>query len=331
MKNQVLLIHAQMSCIAIEAGIKWDESAHSRSDDGRFGKGGQSKSEEGNVLDKAKRSGKGAIDKLGIYLGIISEKPHPQKAAQRILEYAKAHPGQVAIGAIAAAVSLLGVSQLGKRLLKQATAGGETVAKVGMNVKEAEEIPTDVSLAYLHMRDKLKVELFNREEAIQHLKYEELHAFDEAGESIFSTKGGAQSVEISPNQMKDAQAHPTGLFLTHNHPHIKLSDGTEATSSFSISDVNTALALRLKEMRAVTDEHIYILRPGTLKDRFESITQVEASRIGDIMQSHVQKGQEKYNKGSASLASLEHQCFHNVWTEVSKEMPHIMSYKRITK
>ena len=351
MKNQLILLNTQLSLILVQAKLGWHEDLHPRAKDGKFGSKADNKKDsedEGSGketalgdpiesdVDGENDPEEPSKEKVEAYKKFIAQSLQPEKSAKQVLRYAKDHPGQMEAGAVVAAVAIIGISPLGRQLLKAISNGSYDPIKEIRKITSASELPEDVAQAYstmgnASMSDELKVALFNLEEKNQSLPHEELFAFDESGEEFLSVKGNNNSVQITAAQQKKIKDHPTGILLTHNHPKEKLPDGLSVTSSLSPADIQIAFQLRLREMRAFTDEHIYVMRPGKGKDRLEEISQADEQRIDTILETLILQLRTRCAQGQMSKAQAEHELFHRVWTQVSAEMPHVMQYEKITK
>lgn len=84
-----------------------------------------------------------------------------------------------------------------------------------------------------------------RDEAVEYMA-----GYTSAGKQFFISKGDATSVAIPDKAQKSK--HMQGAVLTHNHP---------AGRSFSTSDVEVGSYFALGEMRAVSKQHDYSIKP----------------------------------------------------------------------
>ena len=108
-------------------------------------------------------------------------------------------------------------------------------------IEEVEEVIDEVA----------NVEKF--EEEIRNNKFESMGVFDSKGNLIFRKKGTKTEVNISFAEGLAAR----GKIMTHNHPNYLYTD---FSGSFSPADVRVTGFYNIKEMRAVSQKRVFILK-----------------------------------------------------------------------
>lgn len=107
-----------------------------------------------------------------------------------------------------------------------------------------------------------EAELSKADQEIRYLPFERAVVVDPAtGKRLLIVTGDENSVRFYGDQLKLIR----GKAVTHNHPaegfHYIDGDARRAGLSFSLGDLTFACAYRLKELRAVGQRYVHILRP----------------------------------------------------------------------
>lgn len=153
---------------------------------------------------------------------------------------------------------------------------------------------------------------------LRHKKdYEQANIYDYAGQLLFTKDGEKDDVSFSDS---DGQKM-SGAILTHNHPHA---------GSFSDDDVWFAFAVGLAEMRAVTENYVYILRPPEGLDTFptqlgiRSTPEVHDSFIDQAIDEAVGDSSNAYGPklkaNEISMSDMNEVAWDYTWQILAKEL-----------
>lgn len=100
------------------------------------------------------------------------------------------------------------------------------------------------------------------EKEIRNNKFETMVVVDKKGNEILNLKGDKDSVKAD---QKDIEKITKGSIITHNHPsalNFPEKSMRRIGQSFSTNDIMTASKFDTKEMRAVTPNYTFIMKPG---------------------------------------------------------------------
>lgn len=143
------------------------------------------------------------------------------------------------------------------------------------------------------------------EEQIATAPVEHAVALDEAGTLLVGKKGERAEVSFTPEEV--ARMRGAAVF-THNHP-----GGT----SFSLPDILMAKRLNIGELRVVTEQALYILRPPpagwpalALRDLLRAVREAD-TQVEEKLTAQIQAGR-------LSKAEANKRHWHEVWTRVSQ-------------
>ena len=105
----------------------------------------------------------------------------------------------------------------------------------------------------------MKKNILSTEAAIRMNKDESLHVFDASGRKVYTNQGAGARVGYDSAQI------PRDSIITHNHPRALGKKGILSIgNSFSPADIQSAVALGAKEIRAVTPNYTFsIKRPAS--------------------------------------------------------------------
>jgi hypothetical protein len=145
------------------------------------------------------------------------------------------------------------------------------------------------------------------EERIAAASVEHAVVLDEAGTLLVDKEGERTEVSFTPDEV--ARMRGAAVF-THNHP-----GGT----SFSLPDILIAKRLNIREMRVVTEQALYILRPPpvgwpalALRELLNAIQEADAKVEEEL------RRQIRVDRLSKAEANKRH--WHEVWTQVSRRV-----------
>jgi len=145
------------------------------------------------------------------------------------------------------------------------------------------------------------------EEKIATAPVEHAVVLGEAGTLFVDKKGERTEVSFTPEEV--ARMRGAAVF-THNHP-----EG----SSFSLPDILMAKRLNIREMRVVTEQALYVLRPPpagwpalTLRDLLRAVQEADAE-VEERLRTQIRVGR-------LSKAEANKRHWHEVWTQVSRQV-----------
>lgn len=155
---------------------------------------------------------------------------------------------------------------------------------------------------------ELQSQLNGYEEEIYALPTEHAHVFNAAGDLLMSKSGTNDRVSFSPAE----QRLLVGATFTHNHPE---------QNSFSEGDIALASRYRMAEIRAVTDNNRFSMRPPAGHRTFSS--QMWQNEIQPRVTWHqVQVGKElraAQKAGTMTDDQAHDQYWHQIWTRVAAD------------
>ena len=152
----------------------------------------------------------------------------------------------------------------------------------------------------------LKIEA--EEAKLKKLKIERLIAFDREGKEIFRQNGGKSSVSPKIEQLSQIE----GRILTHSHP--VSSERNFARLSFSNVDIRSACIYKAAEIRAVSGNHTFRMRPpkGRKWDGKLWYEKIEPAYI----EAHDEVGKKLAYKNSKQY---DEKIWHETWKRVAKK------------
>lgn len=161
------------------------------------------------------------------------------------------------------------------------------------------------------------------EESIASNKSESAAVFDKKGKELFRTSGKETEVTFTDAQLTQMK----GSVVTHNHPDTiggkKFPDG----GSFSESDLQLMNKTGASEIRAITKNYVYRMRPKIAGGRSFS---GNAQFIADGKKPKVKSALDKKVKaGKITRAQAAVEYMHEVWKQVADEG--LIEYERIPR
>ena len=170
----------------------------------------------------------------------------------------------------------------------------------------------------------LKRAVSDAERTIHKQRYETSHAFDPDGNPLFTNDGGKDYVYISPAALDKMRGK--NVTFTHNHPagwDFPPSDPRHNGNSFSWEDIDVAMTVNAKEIRAVTPTRVYTMkrpdmgwsRPATQKAYQAANTETRVAFTKAI------QGKQM------TIAEAESQHIHKVWTDVAAHIGATYGYE----
>jgi hypothetical protein len=154
------------------------------------------------------------------------------------------------------------------------------------------------------------------EEQIATAPVEHAVVLDDAGTLLVNKEGKRMEVSFTPDEVTRMRG---AAVFTHNHP-----GGT----SFSLPDILMAKRLNIREMRVVTEQALYVLRPPpagwpalALKDLLSAVQTADAEVEGKL------RSQIEVGRLSKPEANKRH--WHEVWTQVARQVG--SRYRRRTR
>ncbi|NJB67507.1 hypothetical protein GGQ74_001147 [Desulfobaculum xiamenense] len=197
-----------------------------------------------------------------------------------------------------------------KDLVDPQTGRLRTIEELGGRHHHRVTRPTSPTNGAARVRETLA-----REEAkIATRKTEKMVVVDEGGRVIFERVGGRNSVRFLVTEAKAFR----GAYLTHNHP---------GGSSFSPADMKTAIRYGVRELRAVTAEHLHRVRFAVESGR-EAWAEREIMLLKDRFEPKVVKEiLARLESGTLNRREANIMMWHRIWSHIAKELPW-MSYTR---
>jgi len=154
------------------------------------------------------------------------------------------------------------------------------------------------------------------EERIATAPVEYAVVLDERGTLLVNKVGERREVAFTADEV--ARMRGAAVFI-HNHP-----GGT----SFSLPDILLAKRLNIREMRVVTDQMLYVLRPPqdgwpalTLRDLLNAVRAADAE-VEARLSAHIHSG-----RLSTTAANRRH--WDEVWTQVAQQVG--LQYRKRTR
>lgn len=183
---------------------------------------------------------------------------------------------------------------------------------------------TTPAAAHAAPKQSLDQSLKDAERQIHKQRYETAHAFDPDGNPLFTNDGGKDYVEISDAALQ--KMTNKDVTFTHNHPagwDFPPSDPRHNGNSFSWEDLDVAMSVNAKEMRAITPTRVYsIKRPaaGWNATATRSAYQAANSKTRATFS-------EAIRTNRMTIAEAEAQHIHKVWSEVSTQIGAAYGYE----
>lgn len=175
---------------------------------------------------------------------------------------------------------------------------------------------------------ELKKNLRKLEDSIKNNNFETIAVLDSEGEEIVNQPGDKYEVGLNRAQtwrVRIASDRGRGPILTHNHP-----QWGKHSASFSIEDVQCAEVLKVKQLRAVSRDEIFIMNPPKGGMFTPELTKkIQASyekRLEEVSNQYV--GQIRWGGMSASEANMR--ASHEAWKLVAQDVPEI-TYQKIPR
>jgi len=162
----------------------------------------------------------------------------------------------------------------------------------------------------------------NLETEIAGASRESAAAYDKNGKELFKIGGKQSEVNFSDDQLRQMK----GAIVTHNHPSTingkKYPDG----GSFSPSDIQLMLNTGAAEVRAVTENYIYRVRPKLVGGQPVR----NALNFLDRRKAKVQSSLSKeYQKGKMTKEAYAVEFWHQLWQGAADEG--LLEYERIDR
>lgn len=187
------------------------------------------------------------------------------------------------------------------------------------------------------------------EDKIAYDTVESAIAFDKTGKILFRKNGSESAVNFSSSELKQLE----GAIVTHNHPIRTGADtsgldknnplhqqtynemvqaGQDIGLSFSAEDIALFSTYRLKEIRAVTPNYTYRMKPPTngwdglsWEKQILPLYEKHVKRLSDLFQKGV-KNKTIENPGEYAI-----KLNHMIWTAVAKETGMIYTVEKIKR
>ena len=166
-------------------------------------------------------------------------------------------------------------------------------------------------------RDEKERQLLSVESKIRHLDHENAKVYDYTGRLVVDKHGDYMGVNFTP----DEERRMYGCTLTHNHPQ---------SASFSPNDVFLACFLGLKEIRAVTPNFVYVLKPPKGFDTFpqemaqRSHEDVKDSFIDQACQMALSQSYKKFfskfQMGEFAISDMVDMGWDDVWQTLQRKL-----------
>lgn len=160
------------------------------------------------------------------------------------------------------------------------------------------------------------------EESFASLANERAAVFDKSGKKLFETgNDSVNEITFSTEQLRQMR----GAVVTHNHPDYngQFSDG----GSFSMSDVQLMVNTGASEVRAVTKNYIYRIRPKIIGGT--NVTQGALSFAEHTSKKLKTTLSEQVKSGKISSNEAQVQHWHSLWSAVAEQG--FIEYERVPR
>lgn len=177
----------------------------------------------------------------------------------------------------------------------------------------------------ISQEDEFYQDLETKEARIVDQDYETAHVYDENDDYLFEKDGNRDSVPLTSQEV--TQMH--GGTLSHNHP---------LENAFSRADVKFARTSRLKEMRAVDNNYLHVVKPkngswersmGVFKGS-DGVERNFTEVINKVHEDVRRDFTELIQNGDMLVSTAEREHFHELWTRVQRETDAI-EYSRVRR
>ena len=158
------------------------------------------------------------------------------------------------------------------------------------------------------------------EEGSANLKNERAAVYDKNGKELFKTDGTSTEVTFSDDQLKQM----SGAVITHNHPAPK---GFPDGGSFSPSDIQLMANTGAAEVRAVTENFIYVARPKIVAGRNASKNAVNF--LNGYKKEVSTPLSKKFHKEKWTKQKYQVEFWHEVWNKAASDG--FIEYERIPR
>ena len=155
-----------------------------------------------------------------------------------------------------------------------------------------------------------------REEQIATAPVEHVVVLDDAGTLLVNKAGERRAVSFTSDEVTRMRG---AAVFTHNHP-----GGT----SFSLPDILMAKRLNIREMRVVTGQTLYVLRPPrdgwpalALRDLLSAVQAADVE-VEERLRAQIQGG-------GLSKTEANRRHWHEVWTQVARQVG--LHYRKRTR
>jgi hypothetical protein len=161
---------------------------------------------------------------------------------------------------------------------------------------------------------RLPQSIIEAEESIRHNELETIFVFDRSGRLILAKQGGADNVELDPDEM--ILLYKQGEIVCHNHPH----DDLPIDVSFSPIDIEAACMYELLEIRAIAPGATFSMRPpanGWDQNYWNEILQPTITKFS-LLVSELQE--DEIEAGTLDEATAARVGWGRVWLLVAAEL-----------
>jgi hypothetical protein len=149
--------------------------------------------------------------------------------------------------------------------------------------------------------------------------------YDANGKEIFQTKGKDKlSVDFNDDQLRQMK----GAIVTHNHPPTMDGKKKKDGASFSESDIRLMLNTGAAEVRAVTENYVYVVRPKMVAGR---VNRNALNFLNDRKKEVNKKVSKKFHQSKGKMTKIDFQIefWHELWKSAADDG--LIEYERIKR
>jgi NAD+--asparagine ADP-ribosyltransferase len=151
----------------------------------------------------------------------------------------------------------------------------------------------------------------NKEVGIKDRKTEKAYIFDKDGKVVFEKSGNKNGVKFTTDELSKMK----GNVLTHNHP-----NGT----SFSSEDIKLACDWNLKEVRAIGNNNVYVMK---MKDGSNFNTDIWDKKISSEFDKQLKLAETEHydqlKQNKINIYEYTKRIYNQTWDNLVKNVPEI--------